>query len=211
VSKASGNPTRAAIAVLLVALAGLIAACGGGGDEAPDPAVSGEPIDVVLTRDELIAEADKVCAEVNAAVGTIDASEAADEALRAAQRADLYEGLVDRLEALGNPSDGSPPTAVIAAARALGDPESDAADLEAFQEAADEYGLSTCTEDPEAPTGTPSVDGDGADGTGGATGATPAPAPVPAPTPTPGTGGGAAPATPGTGGGTAPSGGISPG
>ncbi len=206
-------PTQIAVAALLVASAWLVAACGGGDDEAPDPAASGEPIDVVLTRDELISEADQVCAEVNAAVGTIDTSEAADETLRAAQRADLYEGLADRLEALGNPSDGSPPTAVISAARALGDPESDAADLEAFQEAADEYGLSTCSEDPEAPTGTPSVDGDGATGAGGASSGTPspAPAPAPAPTPTPGTGGGAAPATPGTGGGTAPSGGISPG
>lgn len=195
---------------LFVAATGLLVACGGGDEQAPD-STAGEAIEVVLTRDELIAEADGICAEVNAAIGTIDSSEAADESLRAAQRADIYEGLADRLQELGTPSDGSPPTAVISAARALGDSEADSTDLEAFQAAADEYGLSTCAEDPEAPSGTPSVEGGDPGTAGGSAGTTPAPAPAPAPAPTPGTGGGTTPATPGTGGGTAPSGGISPG
>ncbi len=200
---------KAASAALLASAAILLVACGGGGEEEATVPTTDAPAEVVLTLDELIAEADGVCAEVNAAIGTIDSSEAADETMRAAQRADLYEGLADRLEELGSPSDGSPPTAVIAAARALGDPAADSADLEAFQEAADEYGLSTCAEEPEAPSGTPSVDGDGT--AGGSTGTAPAPTPAPAPAPAPDPGGGASPSTPGTGGGAAPSGGISPG
>lgn len=201
----------AGAAALLVSAAILLAACGGGGDEEAAAPTTEAPTEVVLTLDELISEADGVCAEVNAAIGTIDSSEAADETLRAAQRADIYQGLADRLEELGTPSDGSPPTAVIAAARALGDPTADSTDLVAFQEAADEYGLSTCAEDPEAPSGTPSVDGDGTGTAGGSSGTAPAPTPAPAPAPAPDPGGGATPSTPGTGGGTAPSGGISPG
>lgn len=174
--------------------------------------VSDEPAQVVLTRDELIAEADGVCAEVNAAIGTINSSESTDEATKAEQRADLYAGLADRLQTLGDPSDGSPPTEVISTATELGSPSADDADLVAFQEAADDYGLSTCAEDPEAPSGSPSVSGEGDDAasTDGST-PTPAPTPAPAPAPSPGTGGGAAPVTPGAGGGSSPSGGISPG
>lgn len=187
----------------------LLAGCGGGDEETAAP-VTEEPTEVILTKDELIAEADGVCAEVNAAIGTINSAESADEAAKAAQTADLYDGLADRLEELGEPSDGSPPTAVIAAARALGSSDADATDLVAFQEAADEYGFSTCAEDPEAPSGTPSTsDGDGSGTSEGSSATTPAPAPAPAPAPD--TGGGASPSTPGSGGGSSPSGGISPG
>lgn len=199
--------------IAISASAAVITGCGGG-DETSDPVATEAPTEVVLTRDELIAEADGICAEVNAAIGTINSAEVADETTRAAQRADIYDGLADRLEELGTPSDGSPPTAVISAARQLGDPEADQVDLEAFQEAADEYGLSACAEEPEAPTGTPSAsDGADAASSAGTTGSTPAPspAPAPAPAPAPDTGGGAAPVNPGTGGGVAPSGGISPG
>ncbi|MFZ9669451.1 MAG: hypothetical protein ACO3CR_06320 [Solirubrobacterales bacterium] len=201
--------------VLAVSAVGAVLAACGGGDSESDPVQTEKPTEVVLTQDELIAEADGICAEVNAAIGTIDSAEAADATEQAAQRADIYDGLADRLEELGNPSDGSPPTAVIAAARALGASDADEEDLSNFQEAADDYGLSTCAEDPEAPSGTPSVS-DGTD-TGSSSGSTsgttpvPVPAPAPAPAPVPDDGGGAAPVNPGSGGGVAPSGGISPG
>ena len=199
---------------MAIAGGGVVAGCGGG-DGDSEPVQTDKPTEVVLTQDELIAEADGICAEVNAAIGTINSSEAADATEQAAQRADIYDGLADRLEELGNPSDGSPPTAVISAARALGGSDADEADLAEFQDAADEYGLSTCAEDPEAPSGTPSVsDGTDTGSTSGSTsGTTPAPAPVPAPAPAPvpDDGGGAAPVNPGSGGGVAPSGGISPG
>lgn len=201
--------TRAALA--LVASTGLLLLAGcGGGDEQAATTTPEEPAQVVLTKDELISEADGVCAEVNAAIGTINSAESTDETSKATQRAALYDGLADRLEELGDPSDGSAPAAVISAARTLGGPDADATDLETFQEAASEYGLSTCAEDPEAPSGTPSTsDGDGTSASPGGSSATPAPAPAPAPAP--GTGGGASPSTPGTGGGSSPSGGISPG
>ncbi|MFM9077875.1 MAG: hypothetical protein ACKORM_06595 [Solirubrobacterales bacterium] len=209
--RAGNNLARASV-VMAIAGGGVLAGCGGGDSES-DPVQTDKPTEVVLTQDELIAEADGICAEVNAAIGTINSAEAADATEQAAQRADIYDGLADRLEELGNPSDGSPPTAVISAARALGGSDADEADLADFQEAADEYGLSTCSEDPEAPSGTPSVsDGTDSGSTSGSTsGTTPAPAPALAPAPVPDDGGGAAPVNPGSGGGVAPSGGISPG
>jgi hypothetical protein len=203
------NRRRGGLAFVVATGLVLLVGCGGG-EEQTDTAATEEPAEVVLTKGELIAEADGVCAEVNAAIGTINSAESTEESVKAAQRADLYDGLADRLEELGDPSDGSPPTAVIAAARALGNSDADASDLEAFQEAADEYGFSACAEDPRAPLGTPSTSDGGGSGTSeGSSGATPAPAPAPAPAP--GTGGGASPSTPGSGGGSSPSGGISPG
>jgi hypothetical protein len=203
------NAPRGALALSLVAALLLVAGCGGG-EEQVDAPTTEEPAQLILTKDELIAEADGVCAEINAAIGTINSAESTEESVKSSQRADLYDGLADRLEELGNPSDGSPPTAVIAAARNLASPDADASDLEAFQEAAEEYGFSTCAEDPKAPSGTPSTsDTDGSGASQGGSGTAPTPAPPPAPAP--GTGGGAAPSTPGSGGGSSPSGGISPG
>ncbi len=195
--------------------------CGGGDDSAS----STEPVDVApasptLSQADVISSGDGICAEVNAAVGSIQASETSDEALKATQIADLYAGLADRLENLGTPSDGDAPVAMIEAARALGEAETvDATALSAFQTAAQEYGMMTCAETPVAPVDTGSSTGTGTDGgTSTAPDSAPAPtpapdpAPAPAPTPTPPTGGGVAPTPPDTGGGSGgSSGGISPG
>lgn len=194
----------------------LLAGCGGGDDggDAPAPA---PPVEAALTEAELISEGDRICAEVNAAIGTINASEATDETSKEAQRGDIYLGLADRLDDLGEPSDGAAPTAVIAAARDLADSGGDTTALTAFQEAAEEYGLTECAEEPVAPTGTPGL-GDDEGGSGSSTptpapAPAPAPAPTPAPTPAPDPDGGFSPGggSSGGGGGSAPSGGISPG
>ena len=116
---------------------------------------------------------------------------------------------------LGEPSDGTAPTEVIAAARELADSEGDETALVSFQDAADSYGLTACTEEPEAPAGTPELSdsGDGSDPDPSTSTPTPSPAPAPAPAPAPDTGGGYSPGggSSGGGGSAAPSGGISPG
>jgi hypothetical protein len=191
-----------------------VGACGGGDDQEEAP-VTTAPVEVALTEAELISEADQICAEVNAAIGTINASEATDEASKADQRGDIYLGLADRLDELGEPSDGTAPTEVIAAARELADSEGDETALVSFQDAANSYGLTACTEEPEAPAGTPELSdsGDGTDPDPSTSTPTPAPTPAPAPAPAPDTGGGYSPGggSSGGGGSAAPSGGISPG
>jgi hypothetical protein len=217
---------RAVLLILLILAPAGVAACGGGDEEASAPAPAEEPAATTLTRSELISAGDGICAEVNAAIGTIQASEVSDETVKTTQIADLYAGVAERLDGLGTPSDGEAPSDVIAAATALGDPaatDPDAA-LAEFQAAAAEYGFTDCAEDPAAPVATDGDGGAGADsGTGtGSDGGTVEPAPPPAPEPTPAPT--PAPTEPPTGGGVAPdsgggsgggsggsSGGISPG
>ena len=93
--------------LLLVALAALVVAgCGGGGDETETttPTVE-EP--TALTQDELIEQGDGICAEVNAAVGalTSSASEEAGSPEQSEKVANLYLGMVERLQDLGSPEE----------------------------------------------------------------------------------------------------------
>ena len=79
------------LALPLAALA--IAGCGGGGggDSTASTAAAGDRETTALTKAELIAQGDAICAEVNAAVGTVGASSAetgsqADPGRRSLQR-----------------------------------------------------------------------------------------------------------------------------
>jgi hypothetical protein len=157
-----------AVALSVLAIAG----CGGGGDD--DSSTAAAPIETTeaasLTKEELLAQGDAICAEVNAAVGTVG-STSSDAAGQAQQVAGLYGGMVERLEGLGAPSDESAGYAeFIAAAEALaqaednvklaaerGDGEAEAEEeasgaLSAFQSAASDFGLEQCAEAPAAPT-----------------------------------------------------------
>jgi hypothetical protein len=153
----------------LAALA--LTGCGGGGGEettaASVPTVEESPS---LSKQELIQQGDAICAEVNAAVGTVDASEAGT-ADQVSQAADLYSGMVERLKGLGTPEEDAGYAEFTAAADALAQAESDAqlasergdeaalaeaeseaeASLEAFEEAAGSYGFEDCSEAPSAP------------------------------------------------------------
>jgi hypothetical protein len=206
------------LSVLVFGSLGL-AACGGGDGEGAATTSTTEPAPTALSQADLVSAGDGICAEINAAVGTIQASETSDEAIQTSQIADLYAGLAERLDGLGTPTDGAPPVDVIDAAQTLGDPattDPDAA-LAELQQAAADYGFEDCAESPEAPTSTGSdTDGDTDTGTdtdtGGAVEPTPSPEPVPAPVEPPSTGGGVVPTPPDTGGGSGgSSGGISPG
>ncbi len=171
-----------ALAVLTVAAAG----CGGGDDGGSTAAATTETTEAAaLSKEELVAQGEAICAEVNAAVGTVG-STSSDAAGQAQQVAGLYGGMVERLKGLGAPSDESAGYAeFIAAAEALsqaednvklaaerGEGEAEAAEeatsaLSAFQSAASDFGLEACAEAPAAPT--PGA-GSGGESPGGETG-----------------------------------------
>lgn len=155
------------LAVLLIAAAG----CGGGGDS--DSTTVAAPVTTAppaLSKEELIAQGDAICAEVNAAVGTVSSS-GTDSSSRVAQEAGLYGGMVDRLKDLGTPTESEGYDEFIAAADSLAQAESDAelasergeetglveaqesaaSSLSAFQSAASAYGFEECAEGPSAP------------------------------------------------------------
>lgn len=150
-----------------------LAGCGGGddGDSTAAAPVETTEAPAALSREELVAQADGICAEVNAAVGTVG-STSADAESQASQVAGLYGGMVERLKGLGAPSDDSAGHAeFIAAADALAQAEENvelaseredaesltsaeaeaSSALTAFQSAATSFGLEECAEAPAAP------------------------------------------------------------
>jgi hypothetical protein len=154
-----------ALVLILLAIAG----CGGddGGDETTAPAAAPVETPASLTKEELIAQGDAICAEVNAAVGSVASSDGGT-----AQAADLYSGMVERLKDLGAPSDDtSGYDEFIAAAEALAQAEGNvglaaergeeeglstaeaeaASALSSFQSAATSFGFQQCSEGPSAP------------------------------------------------------------
>lgn len=159
------------LAVLVLAFAG----CGGGDDDDTTAAPAATTEAAALSKEELVAQGDAICAEVNAAVGTVGSTSTGADG-QATQVADLYGGMVERLKGLGAPSDdGAGYEEVIGSAERLAQAQSDVAlaaergegealasaeseastALEAFQEAAGAYGLEQCGEAPSAPAVTP--------------------------------------------------------
>ncbi len=155
-------------AVPLTALA--IAGCGGGDDDSTDSTAATTEA-AALSKAELISQGDAICAEVNAAVGSV-AGSGADVPDQIVQVSDLYIGMVDSLKDLGTPEDATGYPEFIAAAEdlskvesevklateredtaAIGAAASEAAPvLEEFEEAAGEYGFEECSAEPTAPT-----------------------------------------------------------
>ncbi len=158
----------AALPLLAIAIAG----CGGGGSGSSTPVATTTETTSPLSKEELISQGDAICAEVNAAVGTVS-STSSDAAGQIAQRADLYGGMVDRLKALGNPEDSAGYGDFIAAGEELAQSEADvklaaergeegalataesasASALASFEAAAQAYGFKSCGEGPSAPVG----------------------------------------------------------
>ena len=203
------------IAVPLAALA--IAGCGGddGGEEtATTPAVTTTAAPS-LSKEELIAQGDAICAEVNAALAAVSANTASADS-QVTQVADLYIGMVESLRGLGTPDgDDAGYDEVMSAADDLAQAESDAkladergdsaalstAQTEAtsaviaFQGAAATYGFQSCSQGPGVTATAPSPP------TTQTTAPTTPTAPSTTPTPAPNTGG--AGGTAGSGGGSA--------
>jgi hypothetical protein len=160
------------VALPLAALA--LAGCGGGGGG--DSTATSTPVTTAppqLSKQELISQGDGICAEVNAAVGTLAASEA-EASDKVTQEADLYTGMVERLKGLGEPEEDTGYAEFIASADELSQAESNArlasergeegglesaeseaaSALSAFQSAAGAYGFEKCSEEPSAPAAT---------------------------------------------------------
>lgn len=160
--------------ILSVLAALLVAGCGGGGDETETttPTVE-EP--AALTEEELIEQGDGICAEVNAAVGALSSSESEGAATTedSEKVANLYLGMVERLQELGTPEGDSGDYAkFMEAAEELGKVESElklaaeredvaaveekgqeaASALEEFQSQAAIYGFEDCSDEPGLPT-----------------------------------------------------------
>jgi hypothetical protein len=162
-------PQLAALGLVALGIAG----CGGGEDDETTTAATTAAAEApaALGKEELIAQGDGICAEVNAAVGAVGSSEVGG-ASQSVQVADLYAGMVERLRGLGTPSDDSAGyDEFIAAAEALAQAESDvqlaaergegealteaesdaSAALASFRSAATVYGFTECAEGPSAP------------------------------------------------------------
>lgn len=166
----------------LAALA--LAGCGGGGGGEESTAAA--PVETTertqLSKEELLAQGDAICAEVNAAVGAAG-STSASAGNTIVQVAGLYEGMVERLKGLGPPSDESAGySEFIASAEALAQAEDNvklayereegealqgastdvSSALTKFESTAQEFGFESCAEAPAAPT--PSGSGEEAGG-----------------------------------------------
>ncbi|MDX6608939.1 MAG: hypothetical protein QOF85_864 [Solirubrobacterales bacterium] len=208
----------------------LVTGCGGGGggDESTESTTAPTATTTALTKAELIEQGDAICAEVNAAVGTVGAS-SAETGSPAGQAADLYSGMIASLKNLGTPqeTDGFAEFSTAADELATAEDEvklaserGDTAGVEAaessassslasFQNAASEYGFKNCSEGPSAPVTTAPSGESGEAEAGEETGAVESEAVEPevqaesAPEVAPETGGaGGAPEGGGTGGGT---------
>jgi hypothetical protein len=165
--RSPGNKTILFLLAALVALA--IAGCGGGGGETETTASTSEEPQK-LTKAELIEQGDDICAETNAAVGALD-SEPEEAAVPATieKTANLYTGMVERLQELGTPEGAeSKFTGFMEAAEelakvegevklaaeredttALGEAATEAAPtLEEFQTEAEAYGFEQCSQGP---------------------------------------------------------------
>jgi hypothetical protein len=149
----------------------LVAGCGGGGgDDSSESTTTTVAAPKALSKTELIEQGDAICAEVNAAVGSVGSS-STENSSPASQAADLYSGMVASLNNLGTPQETEGYAEFSSAAEELAKAEDevklasergDTAGLEAaesnasealtsFQNAASEYGFSDCSEGPSAP------------------------------------------------------------
>jgi hypothetical protein len=152
--------------VLVPALTG----CGGGGSAPASAPVTTTSAPAPLSKEQLISQGDAICAEVNAAVGTMSSTESG-ASTTASQLAQLYSGMVERLKGLGTPSDSAGYSEFISAGEELAQVERNAAlaaergeesslvsaegeassALSSFQSAATSYGFKDCGEGPSAP------------------------------------------------------------
>jgi hypothetical protein len=150
----------------------LVSGCGGGGgsDSSESTATTTAAAPRALSKAELIEQGDAICAEVNAAVGSVGSS-STENSSPTSQAADLYSGMVASLNNLGTPQETDGYAEFSSAAEELAKVEDevklasergDTAALEAaetnassaltsFQNAASEYGFKDCSEGPSAP------------------------------------------------------------
>jgi hypothetical protein len=163
----------APLALLVVAL--LVAGCGGGGSSSTTTTTAKKKTTAPkLSKAGFISQGDAICAEVNTAVGSTEES-AAEASVRTTQVANLYTGMVESIQRLGQPSEKAGYSEFMGAAEKLAMVEGDlkkAAEeedlvaeeeaaqesgpaLEEFQQQAAVYGFEACAEAPHAPEPSP--------------------------------------------------------
>ncbi|HVV90892.1 MAG TPA: hypothetical protein VHB53_10395, partial [Solirubrobacterales bacterium] len=163
----------------LLALVLVASGCGGGGSSsttaAQKPKAEAAP---KLTKGQFISQGDAICAEVNTAIGSVGES-AAESTDQTTQIANLYTGMVQSLQRLGQPSETDGYSEFMGAAEELAKVEGEvksAADtenvaqleeasqaavpaVEEFQQQAAVYGFEDCSEGPHAPAVAPKSTG----------------------------------------------------
>ena len=159
-------------ALIVVAL--VLAGCGGGGSSSTTTAKKKEPTTPSLSKAGFISQGDAICAEVNTAIGSVEES-ASETSSQTTQIANLYTGMVQSLQRLGQPSEKAGYSEFMGAAEELAMVEgvlkkaSDEEDLpgeeeaaleavpavEEFQSQAAVYGFEDCSEGPRALTVAP--------------------------------------------------------
>lgn len=156
---------------VLLALALVAAGCGGGGSSstttAHKPKVEEQP---KLSKASFIRQGDAICGEVNTAIGSVTQS-AAESTSQTTQISNLYVGMVQSLQGLGQPAETAGYSEFMGAAEELAMVEGEvkkAADaeevaaleeasqsavpaVEEFQSQAAVYGFEDCSEGPHAP------------------------------------------------------------
>ena len=163
----------APVALLVVAL--LVAGCGGGGGSSSSTTTAKKkPAAAKLSKAGFISQGDAICAEVNTAVGSTEES-AAEASVQTTQVANLYTGMVESIQRLGQPSEKDGYSEFMGAAEKLAMVEGDLKKaseeedlvaeeesaqesgpaLEEFQQQAAVYGFEECAEGPHAPEPSP--------------------------------------------------------
>jgi hypothetical protein len=160
----------------LLALVLVASGCGGGGSSSTTTPKKKPKVETAakLTKGQFISQGDVICAEVNTAVGSVQAS-AAEATSQTTQIANLYSGMVQSLQRLGQPSEIEGYSDFMGAAerlamtenevKAAGEQENAALVEEAsqaavpaveeFQQQAAVYGFEECSEGPHAPATAP--------------------------------------------------------
>jgi hypothetical protein len=165
------RPGSLVLALLaLLALVLVASGCGGGGSESSTTTPKKKPEVATLSKADFIRQGDSICAEVNTAIGSVEGS-ASETTSQTTQIANLYTGMVQGLQGLGQPGEKAGYSEFMGAAEELAMVEgelkkaSDAEDLageeefaqqavpavEEFQSQAAVYGFEDCAEGPHAP------------------------------------------------------------
>jgi hypothetical protein len=164
----------------LLALVLAASGCGGGGSSSTTTAKKPPKEETAskLSKGQFISQGDAICAEVNTAVGSVGES-AAEASSQTTQIANLYSGMVQSLQRLGQPSETQGYSEFMGAAEELAMVENEvkaAAEkenlelleeasqsavpaVEEFQQQAAIYGFEDCSEGPHAPAVAPESSG----------------------------------------------------
>lgn len=168
----------AALSLALALVLAFAVGCGGGDDGTTAAETTAAP-EQSLTKAELLSQGDAICAEINAAVGAIGATEG-DVAEQTTNVAELYVGMIGSIQELGQPDESEGYAEFSEAAEQLakiegeiklaaerGDTEAlgaaataAAPALEEFQAQAAIYGFEECSEGPSAPVAAPETGGE---------------------------------------------------